>query len=871
MFSPILTRLKSLVLRARTDAELDEEIRYHVQREIERNIANGMRPDLARDAAHRVFGNVTVAAEHARDTMRWRALEELRQDARYALRTFTRAPTFVFTVVTTIGLGLGLLTAAFTLFEAYVLRPTAVRDPYSLYDVSWHARSGKLQRLDWTQYRALVTRRDAVSESFAYVNLVTRLSGQPAVGQLVTGNYFAMLGVSAMLGRPLLPEDSDVPRAGAVIVISYDTWQSMFGSDSSIIGRPVILDGVTLRVVGVARPGFGGLEAAPFQFWAPISMIGAIDPARDLFSAASSEPVRTIVRVRPNVTAERAAEAILALLRVGSPEEPVEKQPLEVLLQSRATSIALTKEAIEAFTPLALAFLLVMLIACANVANVMLARGMARQREIGIRLSLGAGRRRLIRQLLTESVVLALPAALAGYVVSRATIAFGLYMMVARAPLAYRPYLRPLPLTTDTRILTFLMLAAILAAIAFGLAPALQATRPSVVHATRGDFDSNLRPSKMRNALVISQVALSALLLICASVLLGAARETRTRDPGSRTQNLVHMSVTDRARPLVIEELRRLPDARRLASAATAPFDGILPGIRALGTDSSSAPIRYNIVSPEYFAAIDIPVRQGRVFTEDEARARASVVMVNEAAASLLWPNRDPLGQHVVLQAQEGPLARYPNAMVIGVVRNARPGWIALPSETPTVYYPQPVDAAGATLIVRTASQSDVGVATIERAIAKRDSTAIREAHSVEASFALQLYPFDMAYWTAALVGGTALLLTLTGVYGVLAYVVAQRTREFGVRLALGASPSSLVVMMVRQLGRLAAVGLLAGGLLALVTARVFASISNVLDVYDVKGFALGGGVVIVSCLLAAYVPARGAGRVDPVEALRAD
>jgi predicted permease len=864
-------RLKALLLRARADAELDEELRYHLERETERNIAHGMAPDAARDAAKRVFGNATVAVEQARDTMRWRVVEELRQDVRYAIHAFTRAPTFVITVVATIGLGLGLLTAAFTLFEAYVLRPNAVRDPASLYDVTWYSRSGDWHRLTWQNYKAIDARRDVFTESYANTNLMSRIGGQPAVGQLVTGNYFGVLGASAALGRTLVPEDGDAPGGSPVLVISYDTWESVFGGDSAIIGRTVPLNGVPFRIVGVARRGFGGVESVPLQFWAPITMVDVVDPQRGVFGVKPSESIRVTGRLRTGITPEQASAALLSTLRANTIESPLERRAQRVQLESRATSIPLTNEAIAVFTPLAMAFVLVMLTACANIANVMLARGMARQREIGIRLSLGAARGRLIRQLLTESVVLSVPSAIAGFVISRATIAVGLYVMVADAPAAYRSYLRPLPLTTDASIVAFTMLAAVFAAVAFGLIPALQATRPSVVHATRGDFDSNLRPSKMRSALVVSQVAVSALLLICAGVLLTAARQTRGRDPGVRVHNVVQLIPTERTRSVVLDELRRLPDARSIASATRTPLDGLFPSTRAAAVDSTSVSVRFNIVSPEYFSALDLPRLRGRSFAEDEGRARANVAMVSEATARALWPNRDPIGQHLLLQEKEGGLARYHDATVIGVVRNAHPGWIGLPSEAPVVYYPQPLETPGASIIVRTSAESEVARVAIESAIASRDSSAVREAHTIDASLGLQLYPFDMAYWTAALVGGVALLLTMTGVYGVLSYVVAQRRREFGVRLALGATPAGLVRMMVAQLGRLAMIGLFIGASLAAVSARAGASIRYLVDTYDVRGFAVGIGVVFVSCLMAAWLPARGAGRVSPSETLRAD
>jgi predicted permease len=873
MFTSLRTRLAALVFRRAADAELDEELRYHIDREVERNVAKGMSASSARDAARRAFGNVSVTQEQARDALRWRWLEEVRQDVAYAIRTCRRAPTFVLTVVATIGLGLGVLTTAFTFFDAYVLRPMAVRDPGSLYDIYWHSRNGEGHRFTWAQYQAL-QERSTVGQPFAFAILVARMRGQPTIGQLVTGNYFETLGISAALGRTLQREDADAPGGVAAVVLSYDMWQSLFGSDSSVVGQRVVLNGVTMQIVGVAQKGFGGLESVPLQYWAPITMIGLLDPSRDAFAPKPAQSLNIIGRIRPGVSVEQTNHALLGWLRSITSELPSPQRASDVILTPRGRAIALTPEAIAFFSPIAIAFLLVMLIACANVANVMLARGMARQREIGVRLALGAGRARLIRQLLTECVVLSMPSAVAGYLVSRATINLGLHAMFASVPPSYRAYVRPMPLTPDTRVMAFMMAAAMIAAVVFGLAPALQATRPSVVQATRGDFDSNLRPSKMRSALVVVQIAASVLLLICAGVLIHAARNTKRLSPGLRIQNIVEIDLLDRSRTRAIDDLGRMPLIRSVASASSAPLDAIFPGLYAAPVGALPTRIKFNIVSPEYFPALDLGLIRGRDFSADEARARAPVAIVSEATARALWPGRDPVGEKLVLSAatlESVRLSRYHSATIVGVVPNVRAGWIGLPTDIPVVYYPQPVDAAGSTIIARVAGDAEQARVVIEHALAATDSAAVRDIHTAEASLAIQVYPFEISYWIASLVGGVALLLTLTGVYGVLSYLVAQRTREFGIRMALGASPASLIAVVMSQLVRLAIVGLVTGGLVAFGASRLFGSVLYVIDTRDPFAYGVGLGIVFGSCLLASYVPSHRAATVNPVDALRAD
>jgi putative ABC transport system permease protein len=876
VFTAFVIRLRSLVARRRADAELDEEIRYHLDREVERNVAAGMSANDARDAARRAFGNVTVATERARDAWRWTWLEELTQDVAYAFRTFRRAPTFVITVVATIGLGLGLLVTAFTLFDAYALRPVSVRDPKSLYEVAWHSRDGMWHNLTWPQYRATCASGDVFTECLATAHLQARIRGVPMIGNLVSGNYFEMLGASPALGRVLRPDDAAVPGTNPVIVLSWDTWQSTFGGDSAVVGTAVSIEGVRFGIIGVAREGFTGLQSVPLQFWIPITMSGSLESSPDFFAPPPEQVygVRGVGRLRPGVTPDVAATMLGAKLRSTMVDAPPPRRLNDVVLEWRGTPIPLTHEAVAAIAPILLAFVLVMLIACANVANMMLARGMARQREIGIRLALGAGRARLIRQLLTESILLSIPSAAAGYLVSRLAISLGMIVMFASVPPSYRAFVRPMPLAPDLRIVAFAMVGAIAAAVAFGLAPAIQATRPSVVHATRGDFDSNLRPSRLRSALLLVQITMSVLLLITAGILLRVARETDRLSPGIRTSNLVQIGLSIRGRHAAIRHLQAMPGVSQLASAVTAPLDGIFKDLEAGRSPNSLERIKFNIVSPGYFAALDLPISKGRNFTLEEAEARAPVAIVSVATAARLWPGIDPIGRQIFLGANAGSVlpstARV--ATVIGVVPNVAAGWIGLPHDLPVAYYPAPLsDAIGSTVIVRVAGSAEAAREAIDRMLSESDSVSVRANHTLDASLAVQRWPFHVGYWIASLIGGIALLLTITGVYGVLSYVVAQRTREFGVRIALGASPAGLVGMVLRRLSKLALAGSMLGVVLATGASRVLQSALEVFDAYDPGGYAIGLAVVLGSCLVAAYVPARRAGKSDPVMALRAE
>ena len=872
--SRILVRLRALVFRRETDAELDEELRYHLEREVERNVANGMAPDVAQAAARRAFGNLSVATEQARDATRWRRIEELRQDIVYAFRTFARAPMFVVTVVATIGLGLGLLSSAFTFFDAYVLRPHAVRDPYSLYEAT-QSRNNQQHRFTWAEYQRLTAAGGSFfTESFGYVSQSARLRGHPAIGQLVTGNYFQMLGVPPALGRTLVPSDAVAPGGNAVIVLSHQAWRTMFGADSAVIGTRVNVNGTTLAIVGIARDGFGGLGSAPYDFWIPITMIGSIGPVPGLFGPTQSEGLAVVGRLAPGVTAEATTARLSTWLR----SETADRAPIErvggVTLLPRGSSMPRTPEIIALFAPVTIAFLLVLLIACANVGNMMLARGMARQREIGIRLALGAGRGRLIRQLLTEAVVLAVPAGLVGFLVSRATIGVSLAVMFNTVPHAYVGYLRVIPLDVDVRVLTFMMLSAVGAAVLFGLAPALQATRPNIVQASRGDFDTQFRPSRLRNGLVVAQITLSVVLLVCAGVLLSGVRHTERLTPGVRTENIVQVAVLPQMRERSIDALRREPMVRSIASSSSTPLDARFSSVSLIASDRPSEKANYNLVSPEYFNVVDLPIVSGRGFTADEGRSRAPVVVVSRSTARHFWPDADPIGQTLTVATTDQDyrfLARYHVARVIGVTSDAVPGWIGGNRADPTVYYPQQVDANSSSLLVRVSIDAERARARLERTLATVDSGAVQEMHTMEQSLAVQVYPFRAMYWLASSLGVIALLLTLTGVYGVLAYVVAQRRKEFGIRAALGAGSATLIASVLRQSMRLSLIGVGLGLVFALAISRLFASVVVVIDTFDTAGYAGGTALVLVVCLFASYVPSRRAAAANPVEALRAD
>jgi predicted permease len=869
MLASFFVRLRAMVNRRAADADIDDELRYHLERETERNVANGMSPAAARHAARRAFGNPTVHTESARDSMRWRWLDELAQDVSYAIRAFRRAPTFVVGVVATIGLGLGLLTTAFTLFDAYVLRPLAVRDPGSLYESNWS--------LAWTNYEAFSRDGGGVfADVIGTRQVYARIRGQPMFGDEVTGNYFDVLGVAPAIGRTIVRDDASASGAGRTMVLNYDAWQSAFGGDTAIVGKTVLVNRTLMTVVGVARRDFGGLSPVPVQFWVPITM----EPLTD------STPIKVTGHLRPSLTVQQALPKLRSWIvastphsrlavRVSTPSGAITYDLLARLqLVPKGTSVPLDRQAIAVFAPVAVAFLLVMLTACANVANMMLARGMARQREIGIRLALGAGRGRIVRQLLTEALVLAGPCAALAFAVSRVTVRSGVYALFATMPETFAAHLHVQPLQPDARVLAFMLVAAAASAVGFGLVPAIQSTRPSVVRASRGDFDTPFRKSTLRGFLLFGQIAVSVLLLVCAGVLLRAAMVHGRIDVGFRTRNIVQMSMRDSVSAPVLDRIRTEHTVRALASASSPPLDGGLDRLLVKASDSTTVAFDVNVVSPEYFSLLELPIVRGRGFSDEEGRSSASVAIVTQAAAARLWPGLDPIGKEVVMAPADRERKRlepYHHATVIGVAKNATPGWIGRSTEWPVVYYPQPVDAKKSILLVRVTNDAIVARATLDRAVSAVDSSAIDDVHTLEQAMDVQIYPYRMSYAIAWFVGGVALLLTIAGVYGVLSYLVAQRTREMGVRMALGASGGSLIGLILGNAARVALVGTAVGAVAALGVSKLFAHSMMWIDVYDPLGYAIGIVVVLAATIAAAYVPARRAATVNPVDALRAD
>ncbi len=850
--------------------------------ETRKNLAAGMPPEEAARAARLQFGtNAGAVKDYVRDARGTSLFETLLHDIRYALRGFRRAPLFALTVIGTIAIGLGWNTAAFTVFNAAFLRPIDARDPYSLYSFGWQDRTGSGAPVTWRQLDDLRQQRPGLAGISAYTGVRTRMEGRFANATLVDGEFFPMLGVDAAIGRTLPVEDPKSPDASASIVLSYTAWQNRFGSAPDIVGRKVSIHGHGFEVVGVMPEAFTGLGPTS-DLWAPLTALPDFEDLPNAFAPDAPAPVGLAGRLKSGESPEQLQTVLTAWMQRLTPDHPP-----HATLRSLATLANLARRQLAATLPIAIVFFLVLLSACANVANMMLARTMARQREIGIRLSLGAARGRLIRQLLMESFLLAIPAAALAFAISQAFVDLGVRLILATIPSAFLDQARLPSLAPDIHVFWFMAGAAVMVALLFGLAPAVQATRLNVMQAARGDFSSEFRPARLRNALVIAQVTVCGFLLICSGILLRSANHIERLDPGMRARGVIEIYVQEKFRARVMAILRAQPGVELLAASSDPPFDSVLPSISASGAPGVSLTrVPYRYVSPEYFQVLDIPMLRGRNFSVEEAQSGAAVAILSESAARKLWPTQDVLDQSLNLvpvgDDDTGPVRggrppQYRTMRVIGVARDTAVGGLDNPDRS-AFYLPTGLEASHNALYVRIRDHvsGDAGKAVrdLSAAAETADPGAIEDIHSLQDYLDASIWSYRLSYWISAALGCIALLLTLSGIYSVLSYVVAQRTKEIGIRIAMGAGAHAVTGLVLAQCPRLAAIGIATGSALALAAARVlsgFSASGTNIDVFDHVAYLGAMAVVLVACLTAALIPARRAARVDPITTLRYD
>ena len=868
-------RLVGRVTRADPDRDLDDETEFHLAMEARKHALNGLDEAEARRRARLSFGGVARVQEECRDQRRWAALETIRRDVVDAVRGFRRDRGFTLTVVLTIGLGLGLNAALFSVFNHYVLRPLAIRDPYRVYALSWQDAGGRAHSFSWQEFEQLRQDRTAFDEVAATRFLVSRIDGHPMQGQFVTGNYFQLLGVKPALGRTLLPDDTRVPLQGFVLVLSYAAWQDSFAGDVRILGRTLHVHGVPFEVIGVAQPGFDDLGDTPIQYWAPLTAAPVVDGAGDFFSSPRPEVVRILGRLRPSLTAAQARVGLATRMRVMTASAPLSERSAGVLLQSKATAVTLSGELVAVGAPLAGAFALVMLLASANVANMLLARGMSRQRELGIRVSLGASRGRLIRQLVTESILLALAAAALGVVLSEALIAGAIRIMFDTMPADLAQIIHTEPIHVDLRVFAFTLGAALTAVLAFGVLPAFRVTRGDIWSATRGQLSSTVSANRLRGLLATGQVGVCILLILTAGILLRTATAIRRFDVGFKTSGTVVIRANDASHGRVLAALTARADVRGLAGAASTPSNGMLPSLIVSAPDRHvSLGTWYNDISPLYFDLIGVPIVAGRRFSNEEAAAGSPVAIVSRSTARQLWPGAHAVGRELLIRAESARsrgLPPYASVRVVGVADDLVTCCVVLGKDPAIIYFPAPPTRPGLSLVVGVPGDADRAAHQLEADLAMLAPGAVEEVHALEQYVAAGVYPFQAASWIVLALAGLALTLTVTGIYGVIAYIVAQRTKEIGIRVAIGATSSAVVRLVLQHSLVIASVGLVGGMSVALMAGLLLRARLPFVNPLDLAVFAVGGVVVLLTALAGGAIPALRASRIDPILTLRND
>jgi predicted permease len=859
--------------RKQRDEELDDEIQSHLNMALRDRVERGESSADAELAARRQLGNIALVKETTRDIWGWRWLENFVQDVRYALRSYLRTPLFAVTVVATIALGLGVNTALFTIFDAYYLQTVNVREPHALYECNWMDQTGADHDFSWDEYRQFVAQNPAFSEAFAYRHTFVRMNGRNVTATLVTGNYFDVLGVSAALGRMLMAEDSQVPGQEPVIVLSYAEWQNHFGSDAEIVGKKIFVKGFPFQVVGVARAGFTGLGARAAAFWVPITMASHLDAGPDIFGATQPRIISIVGRLKNDVSVDQAQAGLSVWIR------RLESSPritqVHGLLTSRARYKPWRATNALVFLPILAVFSLVLLIGCANVANMMVGRAISRKQEIGIRIALGASRNRLIRQLLTESVLLSLPAAAGGFVLSYLLVRISMRVLTATLPAGINDFAARFPaLSPNIEVFGFAVAFAVLAALLFGLMPALQATRADIAQVVGNK--RSVRTKRMRNGLVVGQIAISVIVLITAATFLRAVDGVRDLSGKLSGTETLQITLQEGFRARVLDRLAADPDVQSIESAERSPVDrkivvGVMPAEGGALLQTAS-----DMVSPGYFADFEIPILRGRNFAASEASARLPVAILSQTAAERLWPKQDAIGRslRIATDQSSGPrLASIQTVMVIGVVRDEISRWITNGEDTSLMYLPTNNRTATTALLVLVHGDAEVARRRIDSEISGLDPLAADDIRRVQIRdwVSEEAYSFSIAYWVSSGIGLMALLLTLSGIYGVLAFAVSQRTHEIGVRMALGATPQAILGMFLKQTARLGIFGIAVGCVLALGISRLLSSVLVVSNTFNGWVYLSVGALILSACLAAAYIPSRRAAHLDPCITLRCD
>lgn len=809
------------------------------------------------------------------------------QDLRYSFRMLVKSPVFTVAAVTTLALGIGLNAATFSAVHGILLRPLdGVEDPEELVQIYREWPGIEYGSVSIPHYQDIRDRTDEVFENvaayfWAPMSISADGRSQRILGVLVSANFFQVYGAEPVLGRGFIPGEEDTgPGAHPVAVLGHGFWQTRFGGDESVVGRTLILNGHPFEVVGVAPPDFQGpTRFADIPVYVPLMMQPTLDPGGSRIEARGNNMMSAVGRLREGQTLERAREAmdvLLAQLREELPDS-YENQVGHVLVRETEAGIhpsfGGTQRAMSTVMMAVVALLL--LIACVNVANLFLARARQRRREMGIRLSLGAGRGRIVRQLLTESLVFSALAGVAG---------LGLAYLAANFLGSVRPPVDgPWSFTVDidNTVLLFTLGVSVAAGMLFGLAPALQATRPETVSAVKGESAGGAGHSRMSKGLVVAQMALSLLLLVSSGLFIRSLQGATEIDPGfEEPGNLVMASVDPglqgydeaAAREFLyglLERIEAQPEVTAAGLTGSPPLglSGSDRGVEIPGydfTEGERRSLSYARVSDGYLEAMGIELLEGRTFTRQDDEAGAPVIVVNKRLADRFWPGESAVGKVIRTAGEE--------RTVVGVVETGK--YRSLGEEpTEFMFFPhRELFRTGMTVVARTPANPRGVLRRIQGLVREADADMpVFDVRTMEDHMGIALLPARLGGWALGLFGILGLVLAAVGIYGVMAYSVSRRKREMGIRVALGADRARVVRLVLGEGLKLALVGVVLGLLAALGASRLVASLLYNVSAVDPVAFVGVPALLVGVAALAVYLPARRASRAEPMQALKTD
>ncbi len=870
MYSSLAAFFRNLFAKNRVERELAAEVDSYLALSSDAKVRAGMDESAARRAAAVELGGSEQVKEEVREIWFGHRLEMLLKDLRFGLRSLGRSPGFTAVTLLTLALGIGANTAVFSIVNAVVLQPLPYRAPEQLVQV-WLEPHISMAKTDFVEIKKAASSFDDLAAYSGWGFTVTG-GGEPAKveGARTTANLFPLLGVQATLGRVFRPEE-DQPGHDQVAVLSYGLWQRRYGGDPQIVGRAITVDGTPRTVVGVMSKDFDFLRAHPADLWLPATL----NPSeQDDYTAGY---LTLLGRLKNGVTVAQAQSEMTAIahhLLEKRATRPSADGPLVVPLQAEMVADVRT-----------MLFILlgvvgfVLLIACANVANLQLARTSTRQRELAIRAALGATRGRLIRQLLTENCLLGLLGGAAGVALAWVGLDLLLRLLPLQLPLSGAPGI-------SGGVLLFSLGVSVLTGLLFGLAPALQISQPDLQAPLKegGRAATPRAGRRLRSLLVVAEVALALLLVVGAGLLIKSFARLQKVDPGFNPERVVSFQLSPaiedagRARVYyreVFERLEALPGVESVGGIHLLPMSegNWNPGLKIedqpAAPDAAARSINWRLVTPDYFQAMKIPLRAGRFFKATDTENAPVVALINETLARKYWPGMSPLGKRI----RTGFEKKDEWATVVGVVGDIKQQGLGNQTE-PEMYRPyvQHEFLPDMNVMVRTTSDPAALAASLRSAVwSVNKNVPITHLTPMEEVVAHSIAQARSTMLLLALFALVGLVLGAIGIYGVISYTVTQRTPEIGVRMALGAAPADVLKLVLGQGLKLVSLGIFAGLLGALVLTRLLSSLLFGVSATDPATFALIALLLLLVALIACYFPAARATRVDPMTALRCD